>query len=116
MNKKLVVCLGVAITSSLSLRLYLKKGINMIRKSDDVTSRFVVPDFESAAVVSKDSPKHKMDNIERDALIDVAKAMDDEEIDIFLDNISIERVMMRLEREIEKNKIFREAIEAAVPV
>ena len=88
----------------------------MIRKSDDVTSRFVVPDFESAVVVSKDSLKHKMDNIERDALIDVVKAMDDEEIDIFLDNISIERVMMRLEKKIKKNKIFREAVEAAVPV
>ena len=88
----------------------------MFKNCDDVTSRFVVPDFESAVVVGKDSPKAKMDNIEREALIDAVKAMDDEEIDIFLDNISIERVMMRLERELKKNKVFREAVEAAVPV
>ena len=51
----------------------------MFKNCDDVTSRFVVPDFESAVVVSKDSPKAKMDNIEREALIDVVKAMDDED-------------------------------------
>ena len=79
MDKKLVIGIGVTLTTTSCLCLYLKRRINMFKNCDDVTSRFVVPDFESAVVVSKDSPKAKMDNIEREALIDVVKAMDDED-------------------------------------
>lgn len=112
MNKALIgigALAGVGCLLTVCIKETRRKGM----KRED--SRFVVPDFESAIVVNKDDPKTPMDNIEREALVEVVKAMDDEEIDIFLDNIPINRIIKRIERELEKHRLFKETIEGAMP-
>lgn len=89
----------------LNIKNDVQEDINMEQMND-----------EKPVVKVADIRERKISPIEKEALLGTIRGLDPEEIALVLDNIPTHYIMERINRELERGKLFEQAIQNAMQI